>query len=135
VTTLDMDYYQRNVLTAERLLIFLEDKRLLRDRFDLEDEEHCRRSADALRGVLEGEMLTVQGRGMLLSALQDMRRACTTFVTAAGPKAKWFKKDDELFRHHLVILRTVFAQRVGLIAEQFELRPSDEVRQIIDFAR
>lgn len=135
MTTLDMDYFQKNVRAAERLLIFLEDKRLLRERFSREDEEYCRRSADALRGVLEAEMLTVQGRGMLLSALQDMRRACTIFVTEAGPKAKWFEQDDQLFSHHLVILRTVFAQRVRLIAEEFELNPSAEVMQIINFVR
>jgi hypothetical protein len=133
VTTLDMDYYQKNLHTAHQLLIFLEDKRLLTGRFGREDEEYCRRSAHTLRGVLEGQMLTVQGGGMLLTALRDMRRACTTFVTAAGPKAKVFEKDNELFRQHLMILRTVFAQRVGLIAEEFELETSDEIRQIIDF--
>ena len=133
MTSLDMDYFQMNLLIAQRLLIYLEDRRLLLGRFNAEDQEYCRRSADDLRGVLGGEMLAVRDGGMLLAALRDMRRACNIFVSAAGPEAKEFKTDDDLFSYHLVILRTVFAQRVGHIVEEFELDATDEVKQIIQF--
>lgn len=55
----DMAYLQNNRHIAQRLLVFLEDRRLLRERMTDEDQVHCRKSADALRNVIGNEMLNV----------------------------------------------------------------------------
>ena len=130
----DMTYLQNNRHIAERLLIFLEDRRLLRDRMSDEDQAYCRKSADALRKVLENEMLNVQNGGFLLDALRDLRRACTNFVSAAGPRSQAFKEDETLFRYHLDILREAFALRVRKIVMEFDLQPTPEIQHIMQFA-
>lgn len=132
--SVDFAYLQNNRHIAERLLVFLEDRRLLRERDILEDYVYCRKSADALRQVLGNEMLLVHDGGVLLDVLRDLRRACTNFVSAAGPKSQSFKDDDSLFRYHLEMLREVFGQRVRLVVEIFGLSPSPEIKQIIGFS-
>ncbi len=131
----DMTYLQNNRHIAERLLIFLEGRRLLLDRITGEDQVYCRKSADALRKVLENEMLNVKDGGFLLEALRDLRRACTNFVSAAGAESQAFKDDDLLFRYHLEILREAFALRVVRIVNEFDLRPTPEVQEIMSYAR
>ena len=79
-------------------------------------------------------MLNIQDGGFLLDALRDLRRACTHFVSAAGPRSQAFKEDDALFRYHLEILREAFAHLVIRIVSEFDLSPTPEVRQIMDFA-
>jgi hypothetical protein len=126
-------YLQDNHHIAERLIKLLQRRRLLRDRVMDEDYEECRESAHDLRKVFENEMLAITDGGFLLRAITDMQTACTNFVSAAGRHSEAFRRDDELFRYHLVVLREVFAQRVKLIVERFDLRPTPEVQAIIDF--
>ncbi len=130
----DLAYLHDNRHIAERLLIFLEGRRLLRDRISDEEQVYCRKSANELRKILENEMLNVQGRGFLLEAIRDLRRACTNFVSAAGPNSRAFKDDEALFRYHLEILREAFAQRVKLIVDTFDLQPTADLQQIMDFS-
>lgn len=56
----DAQYLQDNRHIAERLMILLQRRRLLRDRVMDEDYEECRKSAHDLRKVFENEMLTVR---------------------------------------------------------------------------
>jgi hypothetical protein len=127
-------YLQENHHIAERLIKLLQRRRLLRDRAIYEDHEECRESAHDLRKVFENEMLAVTDGGFLLRAITDMQTACTNFVSAAGRHSEAFRRDDELFRYHLVVLREVFAQRVRLIVETFDLQVTPEIQQVIDFA-
>jgi hypothetical protein len=60
---LDQTYVTENRRYARRLLILLQTRRLLRDRFSDEDQEHCRRSADDLRMALQAEMLLIEDGG------------------------------------------------------------------------
>lgn len=124
-------YLAENRQAAEHLLIFLQSRRILRDRVDYEQYEECRKSAHALRGVLEMQMLTVKGGGFLREALDDMQVACTKFVSAAGNKSINFKQDDELFQAALAVLRTVFAQRVASIVDTFGLHVNEQITAII----
>lgn len=126
-------YLADNRHIAERLMILLQRRRLLRDRIMDEDYEECRKSAHDLRKVFENEMLTVSGGGFLLRALMDLQVACTNFVSAAGQKSEAFRRDDDLFRYHLVVLREIFAQRVALIVEKFDLLITPEIQEMIDF--
>ena len=83
-------YIQQNLHVAERILIFLQDRRILRSRVHEEDFEECRISAMDLRRVLEAELLTVQDKGFLFIALSDMQKACRIFVDAAGSSSRTF---------------------------------------------
>jgi galactokinase len=127
-------YIEQNRQAAENLMIFLQSRRLLRDRYQ-EDFEECRKSAHTLRRVLENVMLTVKGRGMLLEALTDMQRACTAFVSAAGRKSENFKQDGELFTAAHRSMRLVFAHRVRLIVDVFELSANREIQAIMEAER
>lgn len=133
MTQPDPVYIANNRRIAERLLILLQRRGLLQDRISDEDQEHCRRSADDLRRVFEAEMLLVEDGGFLLDILAALQRACTVFVRAAGPKAKSFKQDDELFRYHLVVLREVFAKHVGQVVDVFGLTVTPEIQAILRF--
>ncbi|WP_137123472.1 hypothetical protein [Segeticoccus rhizosphaerae] len=119
---------------AERLVKLLQRRRLLRDRLLAEDYEECRESAHDLRKVFENEMLAVTDRGFLLAAITDMQTACTNFVSAAGRDSANFRRDDELFRYHLIVLREVFAKRLRLIVEKFDLQVTPEIQAVINFA-
>ena len=130
---LDQAYLTQNRHRAQRLLILMQRRRLLRERFHEEDEEYCRRSAADLRQVLEAEMLAVADGGFLLTVLMELQRACTNFVRAAGGQAKNFKEDPELFQYHLVDLREVFAQRLERVLDTFQLPATDEIQQVISF--
>lgn len=131
--TPDPTYIADNRHIAERILVRLMRPRLLRDRLSDESYEACRKSADDLRHIFESEMLAIRGGGFLLRAVMDMQKACTNFVSAAGRKSEVFKGDDDLFRHHLTILREVFAQRVTAIVETFDLQAPAEIQQIMYF--
>lgn len=126
-------YLQDNHHIAERLIKLLQRRRLLRDRLMDKDYEECRESAHDLRKIFENETLAITDGGFLLRAVTDMQSACTNFVSAAGRHSEAFRRDDELFRYHLVVLREVFAQRVKLIVEKFDLGVTPEVQAIIDF--
>lgn len=129
----EANYLQTNRHIALRLTKLLQRRRLLRDRIGQEDYEECRKSAHQLRKVFENEMLAEQGNGFLLLAITDMQNACTTFVSAAGRNSENFRQDDELFRYHLVVLREIFAQRLGLIVDKFDLPVTPEVQQIVSY--
>ncbi|MFI6832803.1 hypothetical protein ACIBG5_37210 [Kribbella sp. NPDC050241] len=132
-TDLDPTYIADNRRFAERMLILLQSRRLLRDRFSDEDQEYCRRSADDLRKALQAEMLAIEDGGYLLTVLTDLQRCCTTFVSAAGSKAKNFRHDHELFAFHLGMLREVFAQWVRHVVDGFALSVTPEIQEIMDF--
>jgi hypothetical protein len=129
----DANYLAKNRRIAERLLILLEDRRLLRERVRPEGRRECMMSAQTLRKVLENEMLTVSDKGFLLQDLRDLRTACTNFVSMAGPDATAFEDDEALFFHALTTLRAVFAQRLSRIIESFDLEVSEEIRDITSF--
>lgn len=130
----EMQYIQQNLHLAERLLVFLQDRRLLRTRAHDEDFESCRESAQELRKVLEAELLAVRGKGFFFEALSDMQKACRIFVSAAGTNSQDFRRDPRLFVTHLNILRDVFSQRVRLIVERFDLTVSDELQALLDLS-
>lgn len=130
----DARYLQDNHHIAERLVKLLQRRRLLRDRVMDEDYEECRESAHDLRKVFENEMLAVTDGGFLLRAITDMQTACTNFVSAAGRHSEAFRRDDELFQYHLTVLREIFARRVRLIVENFDLHVTPEIQQVMDYA-
>lgn len=126
-------YVADNSQVAEHALALLQDRRLLRERYE-EDYEECRLSAQDLRGTLGNLVLAVQNGGFLKAALQDMQRACTNFVTAAGKNSRRFYEDDQWFNENLNILRLIFAQRLRLIVISFDLVATSEIQQVIDYA-
>lgn len=118
---------------SERILTVLEDRRLFRDRANIEDCEFCRRSAQEIRRILEAQMLTIEAGGFLREMLGDLRRACGIFVDAAGRDAIHFRNDFQLFEDHLRELRIAVAQRVTRIVDEFELTVSQEIQRVMDY--
>ena len=130
----DPTYVADNRRHAERLLILLASRRLLRDHHSDEDVGHCRESSQELRKALESQMLTLAEGGFLEQILSDLQRACTNFVSAAGRNSANFSKDKDLFRFQLDSLREVFAQRLRQVVDVFGLSPSAEIQEIMHFS-
>jgi hypothetical protein len=81
-------YIQSSRSIAQRVLVFLEGRRVLHGSRSADDEDHCRRSADEIRRRLEPEI--VAASGPLQDCLRKMRRAAVLFVGHAGPDARHF---------------------------------------------
>lgn len=128
-----LQYIADNRRQAERLLILLASRRILRERHSDEDFEHCRESAQRLRTALEGQMMALPESGFLEQILRDLQRACTNFVSAAGSHSKHFVADPALFRFHLDNLREGFALRLQRVVDVFGLRPEPEIQRIMAF--
>ncbi|MFD7023434.1 hypothetical protein [Promicromonospora sukumoe] len=128
----EAQYIQQNLHVAERLLIILQDRRLLRSRVHEEDFEECRKSAHELRKVLEAELLSMNNRGFLFTALSDMQGACRAFIDAAGSSSQNFRRDPNRFITQLNALRVVFSRQVRLVVERFELPVSWEMRDLLN---
>jgi hypothetical protein len=125
-------YVAENQALAKDLLDSMKNVGLLYERFDNEDAEYCRRSADRLRYSFENDKSAVRNEGPLHKAIDDMESACRRFVRIGGPNAINHMSDRDLFVHNLNTLRRIFGQRLGLIVEMFALTPSPEVQRLID---
>jgi hypothetical protein len=76
---------------ARRVIIFLEDRRLLFGRRHCEDELDCVHSAIEIRKFLTDELTRAKSGRSLADVLRAMRVAARAFVDAAGPDARNFR--------------------------------------------
>src|SRR6266545_3539177 len=75
---------------ARRVIIMLEDRRLLFGPRHAEDEMECVRSAEQIRRELTRELAEARPGASLASSLRAIRAACRRFMEAAGPGARYF---------------------------------------------
>jgi len=107
---------------ARRILIFLEDRRVLVQAWeDREDAEFCRQSADQIRNFLTLEIMNVKGGGELEACLKQIRLACRTFVSAAGSSSQNFLGDHSYFSASLRALRDAVGSQISDIGETFKV--------------
>lgn len=129
---LNVQYVENNRQIAKRVLIFLEDRRVLTERIHIENFEECRRSAHDIRGLLQNELIAISGKGPLSVDLSDMQKACRNFVSAAGTNSVNFRRDGSLFNGHMTSLREIFAQRIRHIAEVFDESPGPQLQELLN---
>jgi hypothetical protein len=126
-------YIQSSRSIAQRVLVFLEGRRVLHGSRSADDEDHCRRSADEIRRRLEPEI--VAGSGPLQDCLRKMRRAAVLFVGHAGPDARHFTNHPAEFRDALDALRDAFGPEVGWLASSYGIDIEPQLAEIIPGAR
>jgi len=86
--------------TAKKVLIFLEDKRVLYIVYELETPQHCIKSVIQIREFLTTQMFELGDKSDLVSILRAMRSACRRFLDSV--QGEWyFNKASGEVRHDL----------------------------------
>ncbi|HMK09274.1 MAG TPA: DUF6650 family protein [Anaerolineales bacterium] len=119
---------------ARRVLIVLEDRRLLFGQRHMEDESECVASALAIREMLTRELQEAKPGKDLALSLRSMRGACRRFVDAGGPGGHEFRgswSGNPVFWTALGELRALMGQQIGLIADKYEIDLEPELASII----
>lgn len=121
---------------ARRILLFLEDRRLLFGPRHLEDESHCIRSAIEIRAFLTEQLSLVKTGSALFEAIRSMRAACRKFVEEAGPYGRYFHRSERYgqadpFSLALGDLRTIMGIHIAVLAQAFDLEVDEEVASIL----
>jgi hypothetical protein len=120
---------------ARRVVIFLEDRRLLFGKRHSEDELHCVRSAIETRGFLTDQLVKAKPGKSLAQSLRAMRSAMRAFVEAAGPDARKFRylpgPQTDPFSLALGELRALVGLHLAVIAGQYGIKVEDELAQIL----
>jgi hypothetical protein len=105
---------------AQRVITYLEDRRLLFGTRHSGDELHCVRSANEIRHFLTAELTNARTGHSLAQSLRAMRTALRAFVDAAGPNANSFRfhdpKQTDRFSLALGELQTLIGLHVAVIA-------------------
>lgn len=70
---------------AQKVITFLEDRRILYNEYEVERPEHCVRSVEKMREFLTSVLVTVQNRQGLPAQLRVMRAACRKFMDNVQP--------------------------------------------------
>jgi len=120
---------------ARRVIIFLEDRRLLFGRRHCEDERDCVRSAIEIRKFLTDELTRAKPGRSLSDSVRAMRVATRAFLNAAGPDARNFRyhggaQTDE-FSLALGEPRSLVGLHVALISGQYGIEVEPGLAQIL----
>jgi len=118
---------------ARRIIRFLEDRRLLfspRGGYP-NDPYYCLESARQIRGYLGEQLQTGDPGEALTQAIQEMRRACRTFISRAGPEADNFQRDRDSFLVGASELRTTFGFYIAALASRYGIAIDDDLAGIL----
>ncbi|MFI9653419.1 DUF6650 family protein [Guyparkeria sp. GHLCS8-2] len=121
---------------AEETLVYLSDKRVLFNRFDMEDAGHCIQSVDNVRNHLERQRGKLQGNKELDKSLAAMQRACRRFMDYVGhPKYSSLEKpiQESILENELQRLRSSIGKQVATLSISFGVDVEDELASIITF--
>lgn len=86
---------------AERVIIFLEDKRVLYNPYDLEMPDHCVQSIDSIRKFLTEQLFDVGKDAELNHNLRAMRSACRKFLDMTTMNNNYFKRENGRIGHNM----------------------------------
>jgi hypothetical protein len=120
---------------ARRVLVFLEDRRVLYEPSELEVPEHCVESVLRIREYLTKELGDLDGDSPLGSNLRAIRAACRKFLRMVdghrprlyppGAYQRW------VFDSALGELRGVVGVHVALIAERYGIEVDTDLSRIL----
>jgi hypothetical protein len=123
---------------ARRVLVFLEDRRVLYDPCEMEVPDHCVRSVIEIRHCLTEELGKLEGSTELAARLRAMRAACRKFLERVGTDGRegiryavGSNVHSWTFGSALGELRGTFGVHVAKIAAEFRLDVEDKLAAIL----
>jgi hypothetical protein len=127
-----------DISVAQRVLTFLEDRRVLYNPYDLECPDHCVHSVVEIRHFLTSELGKLPGKDGLPEQLRAMRAACRRFLDTVqvdgkgriiqpfhGGFATW------QFCTALGELRAAIGLRIGILAVMHGLSVDGDLEKIL----
>ena len=123
---------------ARRVIVFLEDRRVLYDPCEMEVPDHCVRSVIEIRHCLTEELGKLEGSSELAASLRAMRAACRKFLERVGTDGRegiryaiGSNVHSWTFGSALGELRGTFGVHVARIAAAFKLDVEDRLASIL----
>jgi hypothetical protein len=120
---------------ARKLVVFLEDRRVLYASDDMESPSHCVESILKVRSRLTESLELLPADAALTANLRAMRSACRKFLDAATPDvvrhAGYGGHQGSIFGSALGQLRGVFGVQVAAVAQQYGLDVEDDLASIL----
>lgn len=123
---------------AQRIIIFLEPRRVLYSAYQYESVCPCITSVTEIKNYLTSEIQSIDAKSELNAYVRSMRNACNKFLSKC-PNQKEFRCyacqsgniDNWIFTSAVGELRGVFGIMIGQIAKAYGLNVEDEFAQII----
>lgn len=128
-----------DISAARRVVVFLEDRRVLYEPGQMEVPSHCVHSVLEIRHVLSDELGKLDSKSDLAASLRAMRAACRKFLERVGTDGReviLYANDHGhyaswTFYGALGELRGTFGVHVAKIATQFKLDVEDRLASIL----
>lgn len=123
---------------SQRIIIFLEPRRVLYSAYQYESVCPCITSVTEIKNYLTSEIQSIDAKSELNAYVRSMRNACNKFLSKC-PNQKEFRCyacqngniDNWIFTSAVGELRGVFGIMIGQIAKAYGLNVEDELAQII----
>jgi len=124
---------------ARRVIVFLEDRRVLYVPSEQELPSHCVDSVLQIRRFLTSEIGRLSGKSELGASLRAMRAACRKFLDTVGAKdmdiVRYARQNGHYaswtFYSALGEMRGVFGIHIARIAARFRINVEDELATIL----
>ena len=123
---------------AQKIIIFLEDRRVLYNPSDLEVPDHCVRSVLQIRDYLTYQLADANEKKEFSESLRAMRAACRKFLDTVGHNEMIVRFANHqnhyaswVFNSALGELRGVFGIHIAKLAAQYGLDVEDELASIL----
>jgi hypothetical protein len=128
------------ITRAERIVAFMEDRRVLYNPCAWEEPDHCIDSVIQIRSFLTGELQTLKRNSEIALRLSTLRAACRKFLDTLqqhgidGHGASLHGMSSEFtFSSALGELRAVFGFQLLLLAQSYGLNVEDNLVSIFPF--
>jgi hypothetical protein len=129
---------EMEIAGARRVIVFLEDRRVLYDPCQMEVPDHCVRSVIEIRHHLSDELGKLDSGSELAESLRAMRAACWKFLDRVGTDGREGIRyasgggvQSWTFGSALGELRGMFGIHVAKIAAQFQIDVEDKLASIL----
>jgi len=129
----------RDADTARKLIIFLEDRRVL---FQQDDEKegaaYCRQSVESIRDEITKALNDIKEPSEIGKLLRSMRSSCRRFCDSIGDPS--FDKQPQpvqksIMKDELDKLRNVTGKVVGALSVTYQLDVEDDLAGIIPLSK
>jgi hypothetical protein len=128
-----------DVTRAERIVAFMEDRRVLYNPCAWEEPDHCIESVVQIRAFLTNELQTLKRDSEIALRLTTLRAACRKFLDTLqqhgidGHRSRHGMFSEFIFSSAIGELRGVFGFQLLLFAQSYGLSVEDDLAAIFPF--